>query len=188
MSAAISDLGIIIHQIRFGEADKFVKILTANHGLIEVVAKGVRRLSSKKSSHLDNLNLIKFQTNRGRVPQYLSQVETQDAFTSIKSDFKKVRTCFYLTEIMNLTLAEGQPDNELFSAFADFLKRLDGTEGTAFRHLAVDFQHYLIGRLGFPPPTDIRPEALVGYFESLIDRPLVSPRLTLPTQSVGLLK
>lgn len=179
MSAGIADTGIIIHQVRFGEADKFVKILTAHHGLIEVVAKGVRRLSSKKSSHLDNLNLIKFQTNRGHVPQYLSQVETQDAFTNIKSDFKKVRTCFYLTEIMNLTLAEGQPDESLFFAFKQFLEELDISAADSYRTLAVNFQHYLIRHLGFSLPEDSEPEALVAYFETIIDKPLVSPRLTL---------
>ncbi len=80
MTASISDLGIIIHQVRFGEADKFVFIFSCHHGLIKVVAKGARRLTSKKSPHLDNLNLIKFQTNRGDIPQYLSQVETIQAF------------------------------------------------------------------------------------------------------------
>lgn len=179
MSAAVSDLGVIIHQTRFGEADKFVKIFTKNHGLVEVVAKGARRLTSKKSSHLDNLNLIKFQTSRGKIPQYLLQVETVNAFSRIKSDLKKTRSCFYLTEIINQTLVEGQSDGILFTAFVDFLSQLNETEGSAFRNLVVDFQHVLIDRLGFPPPKDSRPEALISYFESLIDRPLSSVRLSL---------
>src|SRR3989344_2085457 len=179
MSSAISDLGIIIHQVRFGEADKFVFIFTAHHGLIKVVAKGARRLTSKKSPHLDNLNLIKFQTNRGDIPQYLSQVETVDAFSRIKSDLKKTRTCFYLTEILHRTLAEGEADEALFSALKKFLEGLNLSAESDCRGLAIEFQHYLIKRLGFPPPKSDAPAALVSYFESLIDRPLVSPRLSL---------
>ena len=177
MTASISDLGIIIHQVRFGEADKFVFIVSQHHGLIKVVAKGARRLTSKKSPHLDNLNLIKFQTNRGDIPQYLSQVETVNAFSEIKADLKKTRTCFYLTEILHRTLAEGEPDEALFSNLKKFLEDLNLSAESACRHLAIEFQHYLINRLGFPPPKSNEPSALVSYFESLIDRPLVSARI-----------
>lgn len=180
MSAAISDVGIIIHQTRFGEADKFVKILSEHHGLLDVIAKGARRLTSKKSPHLDNLNLIRFNTSRGHAPQYLAQVDTISSFSKIKADFHKVRTCFYLTEVMNLTLVEGQPDGALFVAFRQFLEELDNLAGDeSSRELAIDFQHFLISHLGFPPPSDNRPEALVPYFESLIDRHLISTKLTL---------
>ncbi len=178
MSVSIFDVGIIIHQTRFGEADKFVKILTQNHGLVDVVAKGARRLTSRKSSHLDNLNLIRFNTNRGGSPQYLSQVETVEAFPKIKSNLHKIRTCFYLTEVLKHTLVEGQPDNALFDALKQFLIQLNNlSDDESSRDLSVEFQHFLINHLGFPPPTDDRPEALVSYFESLIDRRLTSPKL-----------
>lgn len=178
MPASIADVGIIIHQIRFGEADKFVKILSEHHGLIDTVAKGARRLTSKKSSHLDNLNLVRFSTNRGNSPQYLREVETVMAFPKIKSNLYKVRTCFYLTEVMNLTLVESQPDEALFGVLKQFLIRLnDLPDAESSRDLAIDFQHFLIKHLGFPPPIDDRPEALVPYFESLIDRRLTSPKL-----------
>ena len=177
MSASVSDLGIIIHQVRFGEADKFVFIFSQHHGLIKVVGKGARRLTSKKSPHLDNLNLIKFQTNRGDVPQYLSQVETVNAFPKIKADLKKTRTCFYLTEILHRTLAEGEADEALFSTLKKFLEDLNQSAEPDSRGLAIEFQHYLIKRLGFPPPQSDAPAALVSYFESLIDRPLMSTQM-----------
>ncbi len=176
MTASISDQGIIIHQVRFGEADKFVFIFSQNHGLIKVVGKGTRRLTSKKSSHLDNLNLVKFQTNRGDVPQYLAQVETISAFSKIKADLKKTRTCFYLTEILHRTLAEGETDKALFESLKSFLQKLDQTEKD-YRDLAVEFQRNLIGRLGFPPPQNHEPATLIAYFESLIDRQLMSTQI-----------
>jgi len=178
MSVSISDIGIIIHQVRFGEADKFVKILTQNHGLVDVVAKGARRLTSKKSSHLDNLNLIRFSTNRGNSPQYLSQVEAIEGYPKIKSDLHKVRTCFYLTEIMHHTLVEAQPDEDLYYQFKKFLELLNDLDNDeSSRQQAVDFQLFLIDHLGFSRPTNQRPEALIPYFESLIDRHLISPKI-----------
>ena len=173
MPLPISDEGIIIHQTRFGEADKFIKILSRRHGFIDTVAKGVRRSTSKKSSHLDNLNLVKFQTSRGKDPQYLSQIESINIYKNIKADLRKIRTCFYLSEIINLTLPHNQPDAELFTRFKQFLDDLNGQLGDD-RDLAVEFQKFLINQLGFSPPANYRPQTLVDYFESIIDRHLVT--------------
>lgn len=173
MLSSISDEGIIIQQKRFGEADKFVKILTCHHGLIDTVAKGARRLTSRKSSHLDDLNLIKFQTSRGREPQYLNQVETIDHFRLIKADLKKIRTCLYLLEILNQVIVLNQPDENLFFKLKEFLISLDQSDNSD-RELAVNFQEFLIDHLGFKKPQDHRPATLVAYFESLTDRRLIS--------------
>lgn len=176
MSAGVSDIGIIIHQVRFGEADKFVRLLSKDHGLVEVIAKGVRKLTSKKSSHLDNLNLVKFQTNRGESPQYLSQVETLNYFGGIKSNLKKVRTCFYLCEVLDHYLMENQPDTELFISFRNFLSVLDKSDDN-YRDLATQFQLYLIDHLGFQVPGDTSPESLIKFFENLIEREIQSTKI-----------
>lgn len=176
MSVGVSDTGIIIHQVRFGEADKFVRFLTLDHGVIEVIAKGVRKLTSRKSSHLDNLNLVKFQTSRGDPPQYLSQVETLDYFGNIKSNLKKVRTCFYLCEVLNQYLMENQPDPELFLSFKNFLIAL-GKSDDDYRNLATQFQLYLIDHLGFQAPGDISPESLIKFFENLIEKEIQSTKI-----------
>jgi len=122
--------------------------------------------------------LIRFSTNRGTAPQYLSQVETVLAFPKIKASLYKVRTCFYLTEIMHHTLVENQGDEALFYTFKNFLQELDSLDDDeSSRDQAIEFQHFLISHLGFPLPADERPEALIPYFESLIDRHLISPKL-----------
>ena len=141
MSLPISDEGIVIHQTRFGEADKFVKILSRRHGFIDTIAKGVRRSTSKKSSHLDNLNLVKFQTSRGKDPQYLSQVESINLYRNIKADLRKIRTCFYLSET-------GSTQLEIFS---DTLKK-------ARLNLAIDQINERWGDFVLTPP------AMAGFW------------------------
>ncbi|MBI3954595.1 DNA repair protein RecO [Candidatus Collierbacteria bacterium] len=167
---------MIIKQSKLAEADKFIRILTYQHGLIDAIAKGSRRLTSRKSPHLDQLNLIKFQLARGKSPQYLIQVETIESFSRIKDNFKLTRTCFYLLEILNLILPSFQPDPTLFSSFKNYLLALN-QESASNRKLNIDFQLYLINHLGFPPPPGSRPDQLIEYFESLLDRRLSSTRI-----------
>ena len=69
MRPSFADTGIIVRSVDSGEADKFVSIITENHGLQDFLARGARRLTSKKAPHLDLFNLVKFQTGRGDQPQ-----------------------------------------------------------------------------------------------------------------------
>ena len=71
MRQSYTDTGIVIRSVDSGEADKFVSIVSENHGLGNFVAKGARRLSSKKAPHLDMLNVVKYSVGRGESPRLL---------------------------------------------------------------------------------------------------------------------
>ena len=44
---------IVLRQQVFGEADRILTLLTPNRGKVAAIAKGVRRISSRKAGHLD---------------------------------------------------------------------------------------------------------------------------------------
>jgi len=178
MVSTLADIGIIIKQTKFGEADKFIRILALDHGLIEVIAKGARRVLSRKSAHLDSLNLIKFQASQRPTGIYLNQAEVINSFPLIKSDIKLVRTCFYLLEIINQVIPLDQTDPLIFKSFNNYLTSLNQPNVDSLE-LTVKFQLYLIKHLGFPMPKDISPQSLINYFESLINRSLVSKNIRL---------
>ena len=50
---AYRDQGIVLRTIKLGEADRIVTILTASHGKIRAVARGVRRTKSRFGSRLE---------------------------------------------------------------------------------------------------------------------------------------
>lgn len=70
MNKAFSDTGIVIKITDFGEADRFVDLVSKDHGLVNLIAKGARRITSRKASHLDLLNLVKFQVARVAAHKY----------------------------------------------------------------------------------------------------------------------
>jgi DNA repair protein RecO (recombination protein O) len=177
MNNCFTDLGFIIKQSRFGEADKFVKIFSKEHGLIEVIAKGARRQTSRKSTHLDNLNLIKFQVNNRPLGHYLTQIETINSFSHIKTNLRLTRTCFYILEIINQVIVFDQIDSPLFLSLKNYLEALE--HGQENRQLNTKFQLYLIGHLGFDKPADTSPENLIRYFESLTNRNFSSLKIKL---------
>ncbi len=59
----------------FGDADRIFVFLTPNHGLIKVVAKGIRKPKSKMGGHIDVLSKINAYISIGENLSNLSQVE-----------------------------------------------------------------------------------------------------------------
>lgn len=179
MKYSIQDRGIILQQIRFGESDKFIRIFTQNHGLIQLVAKGVRSLKSKKNPHIDSFNLVSFQTGRSDDSNhYLEQADTINSFINIKKDLKKIRSLFYLTEILNQVLADNQTELLLYSKFEELLNTLNSTDGYQSQPI-INFQLVLIESLGFDPPQKFSPQSLVDYFEGIIDKKIQSKKIIL---------
>jgi len=175
MNKAFSDIGIIIKITDFGEADRLVGLVSKDHGFIDLVAKGARRITSRKAPHLDLLNLIKFQVARGRSLQVLTQAELMEPYLYLKNNLKMARTSFYLAEILNLLLAPEQPDSELFFSLKNYLFRLNqpNSQKTS-RQLSIDFQIYLLRHLGFKEPETRTPEAIISHFENITSRKIKS--------------
>lgn len=175
MNQAFSDTGIIIKIIDFGEADRLISVITNEHGLIDLVAKGARRITSRKASHLDILNLIKLQVVRSNRPQILVQAELVEPHLYLKNNLKMVRTSYYLTEILNSILAPEQPDKDLFCSLKNYLTHLNQPwPKTSTRQMSIDFQFYLLRHLGFPEPKGLSPDKIIDHFENIINKKINS--------------
>lgn len=175
MNKTFSDVGIVIRVTNFGEADRFIDLVTKDHGLVNLIAKGARRITSRKASHLDLLNLVKFQVARGRSPQILTQAELIEPHSNLKNNLKMARTSLYLVEILNALLAPEQPDRGLFISLKNYLFHLNKIQSKEeSRKLSIDFQLYLLRHLGFPEPKVHTPEAIMNHLENIIGREIRS--------------
>jgi DNA repair protein RecO (recombination protein O) len=58
--------GIVLRQVRLGEADRIVTVYTQAHGRIRAVAKGIRRSTSRFGGRLDAFGNVDLQLYRGR--------------------------------------------------------------------------------------------------------------------------
>ncbi len=180
MNPSFTDVGIVIRLVDGGEADKYASLVTRDHGFIDTLAKGVRRSASRKSGHLDLLNLVKFQVARGRTPQILTQVDLIDSFNDLKNDIRFSRSAFYLMEILNHILAAEQKDKQLFVSVKNYFTKLHQLEySQASRQLSTEFEVYLLQHLGYPLPKKITPINLISHFENIISRRLKTKQIKL---------
>ncbi len=176
MRPSYADTGIVIRSVDSGEADKFISIITENHGLQDFVARGARRIASKKAPHLDLFNLVKFQNGRGDNPRYLDQVESIAYFPGIKKDFAKVGLCLTIIEILLNTLPIEVEDREIYLSLKAFLEAIEKSDSVKENNrLGRKFGLFLLRHLGYPLPKLPETAKLTTYFESIMSKKLIGP-------------
>lgn len=176
MRPSFSDTGIVIRSVDAGEADKYISIITENHGLQDFIARGARRLTSKKAPHLDLFNLVKFQSGRGDHPRFLEQVETVSYYPGVKKDFSKVGLCLTIIEILQNTLPVDVEDREIFLSTKSFLEAIEKSDSEKENNrLGRKFGLFILRHLGYPLPKLPETAKLTTYFESIMSKKLIGP-------------
>jgi len=62
-----SSKGIVLAKRNFSETDRIIVLYTKNLGKISLIAKGVRKLKSRKRGSLEVFNLISFSAAKTRL-------------------------------------------------------------------------------------------------------------------------
>ena len=76
-----SSEGIILARKNYSEADRILTCFSKSYGKISLLAKGIRKLKSKKRGHLEVFSHIKFSASRGHGMDIITEVETINTFS-----------------------------------------------------------------------------------------------------------
>ncbi|OGM15552.1 DNA repair protein RecO [Candidatus Woesebacteria bacterium RIFCSPLOWO2_01_FULL_43_11] len=169
-----SDEGIVLARRSYSEADRIISILTKSHGRIVVLAKGVRKLTSRKRGHLEVFSQIKFQASRGKSLDILTEVETVNNFGEIRMDLKRTALAYFFMEVIGRTTHEGEPHRELYSHILENLRLLKSER--KLRTLKNNFIVEVLTSLGFWPRGKVLPNPQ-AVLESVTERQISSARV-----------
>ncbi|RJQ26258.1 DNA repair protein RecO [Candidatus Parcubacteria bacterium] len=165
----LKDTGFVIKKVNLGDADRFVTILSKNHGKVEVLAKGVRKITSRRASALEPLNLIKFQAIERKKTPLLTEVELINPFSSSKNSLSNISLIFLVCELVDKLCPYGQKNESVFNLVGQTLNKisLQNISSTIF-----NFEKELITILGFwDANKDFRnQDDIQSYIESIIER------------------
>ena len=125
MARTYSAEGIVLRRTNFGEADRLITFLTRYKGKLTALAKGVRRIASRRAPNLELLNHVKIFLAVGKNFDIVTEAEAIATFKQTKENLNKVGFGFYLSEITNEFLAEGQGARVVFELLLRVLKLLE---------------------------------------------------------------
>ncbi len=127
MPGLYRDEGIVLRTIKLGEADRIITFFTAETGKVRAVAKGVRKSGSRFGARLDPGSHVALQCYRGRDLDVVTQVETIDAFRSVREDYDSLVHAAAMFEVVDQFSPDREPNPSLFRMLLGALKTLNAT-------------------------------------------------------------
>jgi DNA repair protein RecO (recombination protein O) len=119
----LSTKAFVLKKINYGDADKIYTLFTRDSGKISAIARGVRKISSKRSGNLDTLNLISVSmTKSGAGFSSITEVKTLESFKEIKSTLEISMKGYYIAELVLKSLEEGHESAGIFDLMNDSLR------------------------------------------------------------------
>lgn len=125
---------VVISTKNYSEADRILTVFTKDFGKLTLMAKGVRRPKSKKGRNVEVFSLLKLSAAKGKGMDVLTEVETLENFSNIRSDLTKTAVAYFMVDTIRSITREDEEIPSLFVTLAKYLKKLDaGTTLKTFR-------------------------------------------------------
>ncbi len=118
------DTGVVLRTYKLGEADRIVVILTASHGKVRAVAKGVRKTKSRFGSRLEPMSHVSLLMYEGRELDIVSQAESIDHFRTLRDDLDGLTRAMSLLEAVDQIAQDRHPSPRLYQMLLGALRTL----------------------------------------------------------------
>jgi DNA repair protein RecO (recombination protein O) len=117
---------VVLRHKDWGEADRLLTLFTREQGKVRALAKGARKVTSRKAGHLEPFTYATLQLAKGRDLLIVTQAETVNAFLGIGEDLVKTGYASYVLELLDrFTYEEDSGHPSLFKLLVDTLDRLE---------------------------------------------------------------
>lgn len=141
--------GVVIRRSDVGEADRILTLYTPGRGKVRLVAKGVRRPGSRMAGHIELFSHSTFLVARGRNLDIVTQVQTLQAFASLRQNLERIGWASYLVELLDRMAPEQAENDPSFHLLLEALSHLD--LGRDPERVARAYELHLLAYMGYRP-------------------------------------
>lgn len=117
---------LVLGRRSLGEADRLVTFFTREAGLMRVLAKGVRKIPSRRGGHLEPLTRVLALVHFNHDFQYLAHVETLDYFLALRAEVSCMSHAQRVSQLLLQTVTESEPLPDLFDQVVRMWQTLPG--------------------------------------------------------------
>ncbi|MDZ7586461.1 MAG: DNA repair protein RecO [Patescibacteria group bacterium] len=168
-------VGIVLNQKNFSEADRLLTIFTRDFGRLRLLAKSVRKLTSRKRGHLELFSQVKIVCAKGKSLDLIIEAETINNFSQLRQNLNRVRIAYLLCELVNDLTGENQEHEDVYNLLLFYLAQLNSA--SAPKNLIFNFEKSLLELLGFGLPRTLTQSSLESHISSITEKPLNSKKI-----------
>lgn len=170
--------GIVIKRKNYAEADRILTVFTKNHGKIQVKASGIRRVPSRRSPHVELLNHSLLTLYKGQMFPTLTEAQTIESFSPIKTDFDKIGAAYHICELVDGLCPENQESSQIFHLLKNMFTRLSVATKDNISAAIHEFELELLSTLGYWNQSEVAYNFDTHEFiEGIMERKLKSHKL-----------
>ncbi len=140
---------IVLRHSEMGEADRLLTMYSREAGIIRAIAKGVRRIHSKKAGHLEPFTRVSLLMARSHELWIVTQAVALDLFLPLHEDLILTSEAAYVLELVDRFSYEESENRSLYQLLVETLERL--SRGDPVFTAVHFFELHLLDGVGFRP-------------------------------------
>ncbi|OGG16271.1 DNA repair protein RecO [Candidatus Gottesmanbacteria bacterium RIFCSPHIGHO2_02_FULL_39_11] len=169
--------GFILKKKNYGEADRIITIFTKYHGKLVVLAKGIRKITSRKSPHMEVFNKVSLYIVSGKTFSIVTEAQTVETYPCLKTNLPVVAHAYHLVELVDKLCAEKEVYPSVFYLLERSFKDLDKNPELA-QAISEQFSLSFLREMGYLAPGKIMTgDELENYLRGVLERNLSSSSL-----------
>ncbi len=141
--------GIILKRNPLGESDRSISVLCDRIGKKRFIAKGVRKATSRRASHLELFSKTTFLIHRGKTNDYVSQAQAVHLWGPAYTTLGQVAAAYAACEICDRLLPEAEEQDDAYLHLDRFLTQLETVDPAQTAILLRTFIDRLLIMLGY---------------------------------------
>jgi DNA repair protein RecO (recombination protein O) len=118
------DTAVVLRTYKLGEADRIVVLLTAEHGKVRAVAKGVRKTMSRFGARLEPMSHVRLLLYRGKELDIVSQAESVEPLSPMLSSLDRASQGMAVLEAADQLALEREPNEQLYRMVVGVLRTI----------------------------------------------------------------
>jgi len=169
-----SSAAIILRKRDYSEADKIIVAFSRKQGKVSFIAKGIKKINSKKRGSIETGNIVLISATRSEGLGILTEAKLLRSFHKVRTSLNKISLLHYFCEVVDKLTQPEEPDPALFNLLAKYIGMLEET--SKLKRLREHFILNTLTLLGFWPKGKkmIDPDAAL---EEVLERRINSARV-----------
>ena len=149
--------GIVLNNKPYLEFDRRISVFSHEYGKINVMAKGVRKITSHRGFHLDLLSHVKMEVeecgNGDSRILYLREISTINQFSKMKSSPQNFAAACLISSFLQRILPEDTSQKRLFNLTKNTFEALDNVNKTNTKQTLLNYFLKMLRALGYMAKT-----------------------------------
>lgn len=146
-SRSLKTEAVVLKKKSLLNRDVLISLFTHELGRLNVFAKGVKKITSKRSPHLQTGNLINIMVSHKNDHYYLQESDLISGFSELKVDEKKVNNLYIFLFVLERILPEQQKETKVYNLTKNFI--IDLSKSNEPDLIKVEYLTEIMIKLGY---------------------------------------